>query len=524
MLLNRENIVKVLIIILFMFGLYLIDFYYGFIPKIYAADYSSLRFVLNSPTFTPEYSYNACSSTVDWDAIFNIAYYGRGLDSIYPYYILYDTPYGNGQPGLIVAKNEDDVSLLAISGDGYYNFRIQMKRNSPDTQFYWTTPSSCTTTSSSSTGYEYIRSPYMLGASTSSYSFNSEIAIYKTNIPLRLQPPFSLPSPFYHDVSINGIEYNIGDIVYGTDGQLYDPTPPPPSPDTLTWQHQYMINSYLNSNFEYRFRINNNDPKVIDIYISKNNDNGTIPQIKLDYYIETETFPIIDYEILSETTTDNEVYVYHYDISHLFDNEDYIDFLLSFRYDIPNYEETISYTLKFNTPNFTSFTGIDQTEPPQPPTNPIEQPSGDIQWWEWLYPSNWLYYVYEHVVLPIINGIKNVVVQTLQFLFVPNMAFVENAFNNIKELFNEKLPFVTQIVNMFNQLIGYDVPSSYPSDYNPLPKISLPQYNIYNKNVIDLTYYSENRQTVHNYIKYFAWFIFLIKLLKKAPKLVSKGG
>ena len=321
-----------------------------------------------------------------------------------------------------------------------------------DTSILHQVPTSCTTTSSSDLA-NYITH----GALNNHPSFNYEIAIYKTNIPLKLQVPINPSNYTYHDISINGVNYDIGDIVYGTDGQLYDPTPPPPPAGSLTWQHQYMINSYLNSNFEYHFRINNNDPKIIDIYVSKNSDNGTIPQIKLDYYIETETFPIIDYEILSETTTGNEVYVYHYDLSHLFDNEDYIDFSLSFRYDIPNYEETIYYTLKFNTPNFTSFTGVDQTEPPQPPTNPIEQPSGDIQWWEWLYPSNWAYYIYEHVVLPIINGIKNVVVQTLQFLFVPNMDFVENAFNNIKELFNEKLPFITQIVNMFNHLISYDV-------------------------------------------------------------------
>ena len=52
----------------------------------------------------PVYSYSACETTVDWDSIFNIAYYGRGLDSIYPYYILYDTYNTSRYPSLLVAK------------------------------------------------------------------------------------------------------------------------------------------------------------------------------------------------------------------------------------------------------------------------------------------------------------------------------------------------------------------------------------------------------------------------------------
>ena len=104
----------------------------------------------------------------------------------------------------------------------------------------------------------------------------------------------------------------------------------------------------------------------------------------------------------------------------------------------------------------------------------------------------------------IIDGFQSI----LEFLFVPS----NNLFDSVKDTFNSKFGFVSQIVQLGQELTNIE----FQTD---TPHFSI---TLYGKTVdfINFSYYDQYKNFIHNIIITIAYFFFFIWLLQEIPCLL----
>lgn len=163
---------------------------------------------------------------------------------------------------------------------------------------------------------------------------------------------------------------------------------------------------------------------------------------------------------------------------------------------------------------------------PIPPDPDILPPSNN--WWDWLNPLYWIGRLWDTIMSPLWNLIKwgfesisefvvTPILNALEFLFFPSEDTLTNAYDNTLGVLQEKFPIIESSFNILNSIAGFNVPETYPADYNPLPKITIEKYGIRNQEIVDLSWYRDYRPMIFDFITYTAWFFFVYKTFKTIP-------
>ena len=174
--------------------------------------------------------------------------------------------------------------------------------------------------------------------------------------------------------------------------------------------------------------------------------------------------------------------------------------------------------------------GYDWGGAPTPPEPDILPPSNN--WWDWLNPLYWIGRLWDTIMSPlwdmihwgfesILGALNDIVVtpilNALQFLFLPSQETLTNAYDNTLGVLQEKFPIIESSFNILNSIAGFNVPETYPENYNPLPKITIAKYGIENQEIVNLSWYRDYRSMIFDFITYTAWFFFVYKTFKTIP-------
>lgn len=107
----------------------------------------------------------------------------------------------------------------------------------------------------------------------------------------------------------------------------------------------------------------------------------------------------------------------------------------------------------------------------------------------------------------------------LRVAFIPSEGFLETYVTDIKEIFDGKFTFISEIRDFLGNIFGAVV------DTNPDPpefKINLPggKWGTGSVQIIDFSLFAPYRTFILNFIRVILWIPFLLKLYKRLPSLV----
>lgn len=110
-----------------------------------------------------------------------------------------------------------------------------------------------------------------------------------------------------------------------------------------------------------------------------------------------------------------------------------------------------------------------------------------------------------------LNNLKDGIIQGLKDLFIPS----DNAFTDIQNIINEKFGFISQIKDMFSSIINatFNV-----SDEPPTFNITIYGQDL---SIIDWSIYSPYRLIVHGIIIAISYINFIMRLIKRIPKIIG---
>ena len=170
-------------------------------------------------------------------------------------------------------------------------------------------------------------------------------------------------------------------------------------------------------------------------------------------------------------------------------------------------------------------------------SQPIEQDDEGNGFWDdleeffsWFDPDSWLdsisYSVNEG--LAILAGPVNDIINFLDpshedfFLtqaFMPSEGYIETFVIDVKEIFDNKLSFMSDIQEFLGDLFGAVI------DTDPEPpefKINLPggKWGQGSVKIIDFSLFAQHRTFILNFFRVILWIPFLLKLYKRLPSLV----
>lgn len=130
----------------------------------------------------------------------------------------------------------------------------------------------------------------------------------------------------------------------------------------------------------------------------------------------------------------------------------------------------------------------------------------DMAWYEYLYPSYWVSILIEKLI------------DTAVYLFVP-VSTTDN-FITIKDTFINKFSIVSDAMDIWSAILGYDTVSNSP----PLLTIDWPEMGFNNAQIIDFSFYSQYRETIFAFIKFITFGMFTLWAIKKLPAILGGGG
>lgn len=107
----------------------------------------------------------------------------------------------------------------------------------------------------------------------------------------------------------------------------------------------------------------------------------------------------------------------------------------------------------------------------------------------------------------------------LKVAFIPSEGYLEAYVTDIKEMFDGKITFISEIRDFLGNLFGAVI------DPNPDPpefKINLPggKWGQGSLKIIDFSMFAQYRAFILNFIRVILWIPFLLKLYKRLPSLV----
>lgn len=110
-----------------------------------------------------------------------------------------------------------------------------------------------------------------------------------------------------------------------------------------------------------------------------------------------------------------------------------------------------------------------------------------------------------------LNSLKNGIIDGLKTLFIPS----DNAFTDIQDIINEKFGFLSQIKEMLSSIINASFTLSEEA-----PKFNLTIYGT-ELSIIDWSLYAPYRPIVHGIIIAIAYIGFIMRLIKRIPKIIG---
>jgi hypothetical protein len=110
-----------------------------------------------------------------------------------------------------------------------------------------------------------------------------------------------------------------------------------------------------------------------------------------------------------------------------------------------------------------------------------------------------------------LNNLKDGIIQGLKDLFIPS----DNAFTDIQTIINEKFGFISQIKDMFSSIINATF-----SESGEAPEFNITIYG-QELSIIDWSLYAPYRMIVHGIIIAIAYIGFIMRLIKRIPKIIG---
>lgn len=107
----------------------------------------------------------------------------------------------------------------------------------------------------------------------------------------------------------------------------------------------------------------------------------------------------------------------------------------------------------------------------------------------------------------------------MRVAFIPSEDFLKEYVVDIKEIFENKFTFISEVKNFLGSLFSIVIDSDpEPPDF----KIDLPggKWGTGSISIIDFSLFAPYRAFILNFIRVVLWIPFLIKLYKRLPSLV----
>ena len=107
----------------------------------------------------------------------------------------------------------------------------------------------------------------------------------------------------------------------------------------------------------------------------------------------------------------------------------------------------------------------------------------------------------------------------LKVAFIPSEGFFESYVTDIKEMFDGKITFISEIRDFLGNLFGAVVdPDPDPPEF----KINLPggKWGTGSVQIIDFSLFAPYRAFILNFIRVLLWIPFMLKLYRRLPSLV----
>lgn len=103
--------------------------------------------------------------------------------------------------------------------------------------------------------------------------------------------------------------------------------------------------------------------------------------------------------------------------------------------------------------------------------------------------------------------------------FIPSEGYIETFVTDVKEIFDNKFSFISDIQDFLGDLFGAVI------DTDPEPpefKINLPggKWGQGSVKIIDFSLFAQHRTFILNFFRVLLWIPFLLKLYKRLPSLV----
>lgn len=160
----------------------------------------------------------------------------------------------------------------------------------------------------------------------------------------------------------------------------------------------------------------------------------------------------------------------------------------------------------------------DPTGPTDP--EPEDKPAGS-SWWDWLLsPLIKLIELMKAAIdglVDIVKGLAKAIADAIGAIFVPSEGFFNGFFDEIKLTWDSKIPITGQLSDFMNT-----VKSSSGDASRPVIEVDLPErYGGVTVSIIDFSYFEQYRDWILNFIRFFAWFVFLKKLFARLPRIIG---
>lgn len=118
----------------------------------------------------------------------------------------------------------------------------------------------------------------------------------------------------------------------------------------------------------------------------------------------------------------------------------------------------------------------------------------------------------------ILNGLQSVgtfIIDGIEYLFIPDTEGLQEEFNGLMDNVTDSLPIIEQVKTVINAVIDTDYSNG------TAPKFEITVYGT-TCNIIDFTFFIQNKQIIQDFIVTVIWFGFLIRLFtKRIPRLIE---